>query len=310
MRRPTRKTKKPPARPTPRTRRKTHTPQMSLAAARRLGLLLLWCGSLAAVAYGLHRLEPLALQAQGDGSWELRWVDVPTSIDELVLDEIRTAAERHGPRPLFDADLRTPTLCANLKAALEASPWIAEVWRVSKQADGVVQVEARFREWLTYVVRNDMGHLVDGEGVRLPRQAGAAYLPPVDSNVILVEGVTSRVPAVGAAWDDPAVHAGLELVKYLHASLPPGLRDSIRAVDVANYENRLNARDGWLRLRTIHPGQYISWGLPPGQEYDIESSAQRKVEALWALYRQHGQLPNFEGLDVRDKHSVLHRVSP
>jgi hypothetical protein len=51
-------------------------------------------------------------------------------------------------------------------------------------------------------------------------------------------------------------------------------------------------------------------GAATWQEYDIESSAQRKVEALWALYRQHGQLPNFEGLDVRDKHSVLHRVSP
>ena len=288
--------------------RQARQPRSSSAVTKRLATVTLFCATFVAIAHGVHWLKPYARAALGGDQWRLEWVDLPATIDQWIQDDVLNETRLYDLHPLLETDIHDPQLCERLGLALEQSPWIARVERVSKGPDGVVRVQARFREYLTYVVRDGMGYLVDEAGVRLPRQEAKAFLPEYE--LILVEGVAADVPPLGEPWNSDDVVAGLQLVQYLEANCPPGLRGSLKAVDVANYQDRLNRRDGWLRLRTVHPGRYILWGLPPEEEYDIESSAERKLEVLWSLYQEYGQLPDLKDIDVRDATGFLHKVTP
>lgn len=275
-------------------------PPVGRAGLRRLVMLALWLASFAGLAYGLHRLEPYARGAYGSTPWRLQWVKVPDSVPDWVLAEVErdqlTDALRR--RPAHD-----PELCRDLAAALGRSPWIAAVRRVAVQADGLVNVRADVRTYLTYVVSDKMGYLVDRAGVRLPREEPRSRLDQY--GMILLEGVKAGPPPPGQPWPGEDVAAGLKLVAYLEERCPRGgLRESLKAVDVANYNGRLNRREGWLRLRTLHPGRLIHWGKPPGEEYDIEARADRKLEHLTALYARHGQIPDYNFVDVRDPKEI------
>lgn len=291
--------------PTLRTRRR---PASRRPLARPLALALLWVVSLAGLAYGFRRLDDYARALTAVDSWRIEWVGVPATVDDWVLGEIEAEVAAAEGGALRAADFQAPDLCRRLAEVLGRSPWVAEVHRVSKRADGVVEVRARIRQYVTYVVRAGRGYLVDGEGVRLPREEGEAFLDQY--GMILIEGVEAPVPAVGEPWADEAVLAGLDLVRFLERHCPDGLRDSLKAVDVSNYGNRRNARDGWLSLRTVGPGGWVRWGLPPGEEYDIESPASRKLEMLWSYYAQHGQLGEGRIIDVRGHDEVLSWDAP
>ena len=293
------------------TRRRQHeeSPWLSRANLKPIMVVMLWLFSFTGIAYGLYRLEPYARDANGNGEWQLKWIDVPATLDKWTLGEIEQETDLYDLRPIFASDVYSPDLCQRLHDALKKSPWIAEVHRVSKQADGVVEVRADIREYLTFVVRDRMGYLVDKSGVRLPRTDQESFLSQY-KEMIVIEGVQAPVPPMGQPWENTAVAGGLKLVKFLNARCPTGLIDSIKAVDVSNYNDRLNGRDGWLRIRTIHPGSYILWGLPPGEEDEIECLAERKLEMLWSLYSRDGQLPDHGIIDVRAEDEILYRPAP
>lgn len=273
-------------------------------AWRRLALAASWVLALSGVAYGIHALERFSIGHAAEHEWTLYWVNIPSTLDDWIVDEIERERYLYDLRPLYQLDLHDPSLCPRIADALGRSPWILAIKRVQKQSDGRVLVDAQFREYLTFVVRNRMGYLVDARGVRLPREQAADFLKPYD--MILIEGVEAPVPKVGQAWNSEAVLGGLKLVRFLNQRCPGGLRSAIEAVDVSNYGNRRNARDGWLSIRTIHPKKPIRWGRPPGDENNIECQATRKLENLWTLYSRHGQLPPLANIDVRDENGVLY----
>lgn len=255
---------------------------------RKLALPVGWAVLIVGVVAGLHRLEPYALSVlkPQPTQWELRWVDLKSWVPDFVVQETQQRLVRAG---LFDRSLHDSELAADIGTNLAASPWIESVHRVSKQADGVLRVHAEFRQWLTMVTYNGMAYLVDREGVRLPRQERSAFLNP--SDWIVVEGAAGPVPEVGERWASPGLAAGLDLVHYLHQNAPSALRASMRAVDISNYERAVDPLAGVLRIRTLHADGFIEWGLPPGEEHDIEPAADRKLAALNTLYKQRGQLP-------------------
>ncbi|MFH1749042.1 MAG: hypothetical protein ABIG44_18580 [Planctomycetota bacterium] len=301
MRRSTRKYKKP--RRT--TRRGTRIPRMSAAAWRRLGLVVLWLATFAGIAYGLHYLEPTARYARNDGTWHVQWADIPPSLDDWIIKDIeRETLATYFPDSSHPS-LHDPDLCGHLAIALDSSPWIASIHRIYKQPNGTITIQANFRDYLTFVVRDRMGYLVDVNGVRLPRQEAAAYTEPYE--MILITGVEASVPPLGEAWDSDAVVAGLQLVEYLTESAPEQLQRLFKSVDVSNYKNRLNPRDGWLQIQTVYPDRRILWGLPPGEEYDIECTATRKLELLWSHYVEYETLPDCARIDVRSADAILCR---
>ena len=114
------------------------------------------------------------------------------------------------------------------------------------------------------------------------------------------------MPAEGEPWSGDDLAAGLRLIEFLKEATARGevpFRSSLRTVDVANYKLRADKLDGELRIRTVYPRCYINWGLPPGEEYNIEASASRKVEMLRALYKERGELPELT-LDVRGAEGI------
>jgi len=293
---------------TRRTTARTGAPAQSRDAAGRWGLAILWIGTLAGIVLGVRALEPYAHAAGGAEPWRLQWVQVPATIEDWVLSEIQNERQTYDLRPLFAADVHTPELCMRLAEELSKSPWIASVERISKQADGLANVHAQFRRYLTFVVRDGMGYLVDDSGVRLPRQHLASTLDAY--GMVLVEGAREAPPEVGRPWPGGDVAAGLKLVKFLSEQCPPALLTYFRAVDVTNFKDRLNRRDGWLKIRTLHSNRYILWGLPPGEEFGIESNASRKLALLWAHYSKYGQLPSRDRIDVRDADSIAVPQTP
>lgn len=264
---------------------------------------------LLALVWGLRRLEQYVSAARSDVRCELEWVDLPPWLampaNEWVRNEIEAAADL---RP--DDDIRDPQLCARVGKGLKGSPWVAEVQRVSKQPHGQVRIWATFRQPFAFIDVRGRAYLVDQAGVRLPSECMAAAIDPEDW--LTVTGVAEPVPNIGQAWGGADLAAGLALVRYLREAAVQGrvpFRSSLRAVDVANYDGGENAFDAKLRLRTIHPRCYIKWGEPPGEEYPVQPSADRKLEMLTSVYADRGQLP--EGvLDVLDPEGREVRIEP
>jgi hypothetical protein len=270
---------------------------------RRIAALLGWSASIVAVGWGMVWLEREVRTAQVGVGCELEWVDLP---DWLTSDRsgriLRDIAAAADPGP--GVELRDPDLCRRITEGLQRSPWVAEVQRVSKQADGRIRVRALYREPFALVELNGSAYLVDRAGVRLPMQYEVAKVEDHYWNEwFRIVGVAGAVPAEGAAWGGDDLGAGLRLVEFLKAATARGevpFRSSLRTVDVANYKLRGgNKYDGELRIRTLNPRCYINWGLPPGEEYGVEPGAQRKVDMLRAVYAKRGQLPD-NIIDVRD----------
>lgn len=275
--------------------------RLRVALGGRGWFLLVWPFVFGGAAYGLHKLEPYARAATPPPECRLQFANLPQWLagQKEVLAEIERAADLRS-----DDDIYATDLCRYVAENLAKCAWIAQVERVSKQPDGLVRVYAAFRKPLTYVIAKDkaknidMAYLVDETGVRLPNQLPAGK---VNMNEwLVITGVRGRVPEVGAAWKggegDGDLAAGLKLAQKLYRAEAAGrlpFRNHLKAVDVSDFD----ASSGRLRILTVHhprnPRGYILWGRPPGEEYNIEGSADHKLMALELLYANYGgQLPD------------------
>ncbi|MGE0480731.1 MAG: hypothetical protein AB7Q17_09690 [Phycisphaerae bacterium] len=280
---------------------------MSRAAARRAGIALLWCATLAGGAYGLTRLDTHARQRAAQSPCRLELIGVPdwARAAGWVVDDVRAAAALPP-----DADLFDPALCDLLAANVQTCGWVQRVQRVAKRANGVIAIHASFRTPRALVEHQERLYLVDDEGVRLP--TAPARLADVRTHeYFIITGVRNAPPLEGRAWGAPDgtedLHAGLALVRTLEAldvhRMP--LRASIRSVDVGNWRRRENAAEGQLRLRTTDPPTVVQWGLAPGDEGDIEPAARDKLELLRKVFTDHGRLPSRTEIDLRPPRGVL-----
>ena len=102
---------------------------------RRIAALLGWSASISAVAWGMAWLEREVRTARAGVACELEWVDLPVWLTSdssgRILRDIAAAAN-----PGAGVEIRDPDLCRRITEGLQRSPWVAEVQRVSKQADG------------------------------------------------------------------------------------------------------------------------------------------------------------------------------
>lgn len=277
--------------------------RVSPTAWWRSGVVLTWCGTLVLLAWGLGALEQYVVAAQPTGSTHLVWHELPAWLSDPayapVLADIEAAADL---RP--EDDLHDPSLAAYVGERLADNPWVAEVQRVAKRADGAVIVSATFRQPMAYVTQAGQAYLVDRTGVRLPNQCRVAGIR--NDEWFQIVGVSGTRPEVGQRWQGDDLAAGLALVEYLEAATRRAevpFRSWLTTVDVANFFRREREFDGRLRIRTVRPDCYINWGEPPGSEYPVEAPAARKLELIRAVYQQHGELPDAV-LDVRGEDGV------
>lgn len=272
----------------------------SPTAARRTGWLLLWVLTFGGAAYGLHRLEPIAAQSLGDGSWRIEWTDTPIWF-ESIRPQIDAEAQR-AAQTLESVPLHEEKLLEDIHSILRLSPWIADVEKLSKHANGLISVRARFRKPLTRVDVGNLGYLVDDEGHVLPGLTKVSARKP--DEFIHLEDVAYAPPDLGQQWHGADVQAGLALIKFLATNAPKPLLIELHAVSDRVPRSGPKDRAGPLRIRTFH-NNYILWGLPPGEEYDMEASATTKLERLTALFRQNnGRIPGDE-IDIRAKDATV-----
>jgi hypothetical protein len=232
---------------------------------------------------------------------EPEWVDLPPWLtrpaSEPILRQVKDSAHVWAT-----ADLLEPGLCRGIGQGLQSSPWVAEVRRVAKQADGRICIHARFREPFALVEVDGQAYLIDRQGVRLPAEYEISSVAERYWNDWLrITGVSGPIPREGEPWIGDDLAAGLKLVEFINAATARGevpFRALLRAIDVANFKRRADALDGELRIRTIYLDSYVNWGLPPGEEYSMEPPATTKLAMLRTVYADRGQLPE-NILDVR-----------
>lgn len=269
----------------------------------RLWMFVAWIGTFTVIAYGLHELEPFAQRANTPDT-VIEWVGVPEWLNDAnwqhVLPELEARINLHP-----DTDPYDDRVCPYVAERLAGSAWVAAVRRVSKQSDGRVKVRAEFRKPFAMIERDGIAYLVDQEGVRLPLQYASSGLNR--GGWLAIRGVASRVPELGRPWPGDDVAGGLKLARFLYRAETAGrtpFRDEIRAIDVRNFDGRKSQWAGRLQLVTINPRSYIHWGLPPGEEYDIESSAELKLAMLGELYLAEGHLPDQGPIDLRAEDGI------
>ena len=287
------------------TRRAARKPApANRAAYRYAGVALLWFGTLGASAYALHRAEPYAL-GQVNPDTRLVWVDLPSWLEQgpwrsRVLGELETSLDTPA-RPFAQAALRDPHLCEFVAKKLAASGWVERIERVAVLPNGEIRAHADFRKPWAMVEHNGRAFVVDRNGARLPYSLASETADR--SSWFLIRGLKQRTPPVGQRWSGDAIEAGLDLAEFLYAENEQlgRLRDSILAIDVANFDGRIDPHAGRLRLVMKNPGSYIHWGVAPGKEYGVEASAERKLHNLCDWFRSEGGLPNVPWIDVRDK---------
>lgn len=238
-----------------------------------------------------------AVTSARDAPCAIEWAALPGWLQEpqsrWVLGEIEAALGPPEAHRRFD-----PALVHRLGERLAASPWVAAVERIQKTAAGIIQIDAKFREPEALVEVGGRLYLTDGEGTRLPPEYQADVLdhyPDARERLFVIAGVSRPLPPVGANWEAEDLRAGLSLARFLKLAVARRevpFRSSLRAIDVSNFDGSKNRLDGKLRIKTIHAGAYIDWGLPPGEEFGVEASAERKLGNLRTAYvNLGGQLP-------------------
>lgn len=271
--------------------------------SRRLWTTLGWLAALVVVACGLNRLEPYVRRIN-TAPTVIEWMGTPDWLGYASFEDVLPTLEE-AVTLAPDTDPYDERVCPYVAERVAASPWVEGVRSVSKQADGRVKVHAAFRKPFAWVKRGLVAYLVDEHGVRLPKELATADVNRADW--WLIQGVAKPAPKPGERWAGGDVAEGLKLARFLYRAETAGrmpLRESIRAIDVSNFRGRADPRAGRLQLATINPGSYIHWGLPPGEEYGIESSAELKLAILNKLHAARGRLPDEGPIDVRSDDSI------
>lgn len=287
-------------------------PRSATARLTRRGLLdrarwtlrgLIWCATALGVVWGLRTLEPIALAQLQSGPWRIQWRHTPTWYD-VIREHVEADI---GPRlaQLDGLDFGHPQLAAELNAELTASPWIGAVSAVNKRSDGIILVDAQFRKPLTRIDHRGLSYLVDETGHRLPGVEPLQGRQP--DGFVHLEGVHAPPPAEGQLWQGEDVRGGLATIRFLHEHAPLALRVQMTLVNVADYNGKPD--HSTIRIRGI-AGDYIVWGLPPGEEYERELVATEKFAKLNAYFLEFGRLPTDCDLRYFTKEAIFARPAP
>ena len=219
-----------------------------------------------------------------------------------------------------------PSLCREIHEKLVKNPWVSQVTAVRRvrtgATEGVVRVQATYRQPIARVAREGRIYHVDNEGVVLPysqtpkfaaqdssgvtyflqREGVPANLRPIRIHYITVEGVEAPPPGVGKPWPGDDLVEGLRLVRLL--STRP-YANQISVVDVRNHRRRISesepemcvyAQQGHGKSTEIRFGRFPH---PEGGDWVI--SPARKMQYLDDYVNdQNGRLAGVHSyIDVR-----------
>ncbi len=273
-------------------------PRLSPGAWRLLAHGALWLGSLAAVGWGVQRITAMAQSPPAGLDCRMEWIGVPEWLQQPTGERaMREIVEAAGV-PQY-ANIFAPDICERVATNLRACPWVADVQRVSRrvvgwdteQPVGIVTVHAAFREPFAFVERDNVAYLIDRHGVRLPYDYPVAAVDPVFWTAwFRVINVAGPTPSPGQVWPGADLAAALALIDYLQQAAARGevpFRPWLTAINVQDFANVRNPL-GKIRIQTVQPNTAIIWGVPIGEEADVEPNPGRKLELLRTYYVENG----------------------
>ncbi len=205
---------------------------------------------------------------------------------EIVLQQIPVWMPANESKKMFTAvqgAIETDPfnkLCLHDAAdLLSANPWVKKVEHVTRLPGGRIEVLADYRQPAAMVQVDQVLHLVDSEGVRLPM----SY--PLDAskkpNLPVITGIKAPPPAVGQTWQGLDVRAGLKLAAVVTVQK---WAKQVQAIDVSNQGYRLRRGDPQLVLVT-RDGQ-IRWGCAPDEERFYEPKYVQKLKNIEKVIRE------------------------
>ncbi|MEA3368616.1 MAG: cell division protein FtsQ/DivIB [Planctomycetota bacterium] len=243
-----------------------------------------------AAVYGLGALrEQVAhtLPYQVSAS-SLRLVEGPSWMTPGILAELDVG--------LLDPDfpqrfsLLDEGVTERIAAAYERCVWVERVKRIEKHDPRVdpsrppLEIVLKFRRPMAFVRTARGCCLLDADGVRLP---GMYREPQLGAErLLVVRGVSTRQPAVGQAWSDASLSAGLRVARAVESRRQ---RFRLASVDVSNFGGRRDPHETEIALVTAS-GTRIKWGKAPSPEAARlrEKSPAEKLAYLAYVYEQMG----------------------
>ncbi len=248
-----------------------------------IGLIVAW-------VIGVPRLEAYASSRQPAGETvegspdelSVRFVDRPAWLaPELEASLARLAAEQVGSDPLRRSDL------VGVRSALLATGWFRDVEQVRRSHHGPVEVTATFARPAAVIRDDRTDHLVNRQGLLLPRSfpAGSA-----EGFIAIVGARYARPSRAGEPWPGADVTAALQLLQVISARPWAG---QVAQIDVARH-----GRDASLRLVTDR-GCTILWGRAPGEEQGGDVPAAQKLSYLDYHHSEYGHIDRgLQELDI------------
>jgi cell division septal protein FtsQ len=174
-------------------------------------------------------------------------------------------------------------------------PWVRKVHAVRKYFPNRLEIEMALRTPVGWAESRGTLHLVDADGVCLPRTASArdgtefAGLP-------VFTGLTKDAPEAGKPWADESLRAGLSLAGLIQYSGHPAtervVRIDCKANQAAVVENIVVFTD---------KGTAIYWGKPSYASNPLELAPEKKLANLLGLleYYDDQRLATYRYIDLR-----------
>ncbi len=209
---------------------------------------------------------------------------------EIVLRPDQAWVEREEWKPRIVRSVRLeplaclsePDMLRMVAEQLTASGWLSSVMRVTRNRDGVINVQGEFRRPIAMMHAHEGGYVpVDREGVRLPERYDDVS---ADLGWMRIIGVQSGLPEPGRAYrpEDEDALAGIRLAALLFDQGEVATR--ISAIDMTNFRGREDPRRNHIRIWT-RDQQQIEWGAAIGEEIE-ERPVEEKLRKLVLLLNE------------------------
>lgn len=239
-------------------------------------------------------------------SWSVQMLNPPRWVSKELRDHV--CLKSSGIR--VDDFLLDDNLTQKWAANLADNPWVKQVRMVRKRYDGLVEIDCELRRPIGSITQAGRQYYVDSEAVVIP----ALPLRGAEGHVVELEGVDLGAIRPGDSVGGESLQAGLAvlaMIREVDDQLPQAERlwGELAALDVSNYEGRLNPSEAHLKLYTTNNRTEVRWGAALGRARCFhEASDKSKLRQLYRKRRLYGTLERYRYVELRDVR--LERTDP
>jgi hypothetical protein len=258
-----------------------------------VSLLVGAAGIFVGASMGIGQLEQRAAAFVVDGDPQVQ-VEWPKTISGEIWMPIN---ERDRINQLLNRSVKgtkalSQTPLIESGRALMSTGWIEGTPRVRWTSEGVISIQAAWREPAAAVRVGNREIIIDWSRRVLPLDYASG-----ESNLFFFTNADARIPDVAQQWPGTDLQDGLELLLLL--------QDEHTIIsEIAGFDLGSGAQSGTLRIVTTRDARIV-WGAGPGRERPGEQPASVKVDRLKILFDGSGLVDQGVVLDIRGPDILL-----